>query len=101
MVKAARHIVVDNEAKYQLRQAYNYIKKDSVKNADKVRGSIVASINELVNNPEQHPPDKYRLDNDGSYRAYEIYKYRITYHITKDQITVIRIRHTKMSPLEY
>ena len=72
-----------------------------MQNAEKVKAKILASIKELVKNPERHGPDKYRLNNNGSFRAYEIYKYRITYHVSGDEIHVIRIRHTKMNPLEY
>lgn len=94
-------IIIDNEAKRSLREAYNYIKKDSLQNAEKVKSKMLASINELIQNPVKYAPDKYRFDNDTSYRAYEIYKYRITYHISPEEIRVIRIRHTKMNPLEY
>lgn len=94
-------VVIDNEAKNSLRQIYAYIQKDSIQNAKKVRKKMVSSINSLVKNPEQHAPDKYRRSNDGSYRAYEIYKYRITYHVGITEIRIIRIRHTKMNPLEY
>ncbi|MDR0794311.1 MAG: hypothetical protein LBE82_13465 [Chitinophagaceae bacterium] len=55
----------------------------------------------MADNPEQHAPDKYRLNNDGSYHAYEVYKYRISYHISPAEIRVLRIRHTKMLPMEY
>jgi plasmid stabilization system protein ParE len=92
---------IENEAKVQLRNAYNYIKKDSPQNAEKIKSDILASFQELINNPESHAPDKYRITNDGSYRAYEIYKYRITYHLSEERIIVIRIRHTKMNPLKY
>lgn len=101
MVKNKPRVIIENEAKRQLRQAYQYIRQDSEKNAKKVKEKILASIKALVKNPEQHKPDKYCLDNDGSFRAYEIYKYRITYHVWGDIITVVRIRHTKMNPLEY
>ena len=94
-------VVIDNEAKSSLRQIYAYIQKDSIQNAEKIREKIVSSIHSLIKNPEQHSPDKYRKCNDGSYRAYEIYKYRITYHVGITEIRVIRIRHTKMNPLEY
>jgi plasmid stabilization system protein ParE len=101
MVKGKLKLVIDNEAKIQLREAYNYIKKESVQNAKKISNEIVDSIKDLIKNPEKHSIDKYRLNNDGSYRAYEIHKYRITYYLSHQQITVIRIRHTKMNPLEY
>ncbi|HRE50824.1 MAG TPA: type II toxin-antitoxin system RelE/ParE family toxin [Flavitalea sp.] len=101
MVERALKVIIDNEAKAQLRQAYNYISKESPQNAQKVKTKILSSIKELISNPKKHAADKYRLNNDGSFRAYELYKYRITYHVSDQQIRVIRVRHTKMNPLEY
>jgi plasmid stabilization system protein ParE len=101
MVRKSRTVIIDNAAKLQLRFAYEYILKDSPQNAEKFRSKILTSIKELIENPEKYPPDKYKINNDGSFRAYEIYKYRITYQVSEDQILVIRIRHTKMNPLEY
>ena len=101
MVKKMRKVIIDNEAKVQLRQAYQYITRDSLKNAEKIKVKIFASIKDLNKNPEKHPADKYRKNNDKAFRAYELYKYRITYYISEEQIIVIRIRHTKMNPLEY
>lgn len=101
MVKKLR-IVIDNEAKKSLRKAYEYIKKDSLSNAEKVRQKILSSIKVLARNPGQHGLDKYRKDNDALLEpTYEVYKYRITYHLGEDEIHIIRIRHTKMNPLEY
>lgn len=94
-------IIIDNEAKNALRRSYDYIKKDSLSNAQKVRKKILSSIKALIKNPEQYAPDKYRIGNDGSYRAFEVNKYRITYHINASEIRIIRIRHTKMNPLVY
>jgi plasmid stabilization system protein ParE len=101
MVKKKPGIVIDNLAKVQLREAYNYIKLDSPKNAEKVKAKILAAIKELAAHPEKYPKDKYRLANDGAYRAFEIYKYRVSYHVSQEQITVIMIRHTKMEPKSY
>jgi len=44
MVKKSRKVIIDNEAKVQLRQAYNYINKGSLQNAEKVKSKILASI---------------------------------------------------------
>lgn len=98
MVKRKLKIVIENLAKAQLKEAYTYIKLDSPKNAEKVKAKILTAIKELADNPERHNKDKFRLDNDGCYRAFEIYKYRISYHVSPEQITVIVIRHTKMEP---
>ncbi|MCO5240772.1 MAG: type II toxin-antitoxin system RelE/ParE family toxin [Chitinophagaceae bacterium] len=94
-------IIIDKEASNALRHAYTYIKEDSLQNAEKVRKEILSSIKMLSKDPERHARDKYRIDNDGSYRAYEVYKYRITYHVGVSEIRIIRIRHTKMNPIEY
>lgn len=101
MVTGHLKLAVDNAAKASLREAYRYIKDASPQNAEKIRNKILSSFKELLRNPERHAADKYRINNDGSYRAYEIYKYRISYHISPSEIRVLRVRHTKMNPLEY
>ena len=101
MVKKKLEVVIDNAAKRQLQEAYHYIKEDSVKSAEKVRSKILASIKEPARRPKHHPADKYRSNRNSAYRAYELYKYRITYHVSETQVTVIRIRHTRMNPLQY
>jgi plasmid stabilization system protein ParE len=101
MVAGKLTVVIDNEAKSSLREAYKYIQKDSLQNAEKVRTAILSSFEELIKYPEKHAPDKYRIDKDPAYRAYEIYKYRISYHVSPTTIRIIRIRHTKMNPSPY
>jgi plasmid stabilization system protein ParE len=101
MVAGKLTVVIDNEAKQSLREAYEHIRQDSLQNAGKVKKAILSSIKEIIKNPERHAPDKYRIDKDTAYRAYEIYKYRISYHISTTEIRVIRIRHTKMNTLPY
>lgn len=101
MVKKKPKIVIPFLAKSQLKEAYEYIKFDSPKNAEKVRSKILMAIKELADHPDRYYPDKYRLNNDGSYRAFEIYKYRVSYHVSADQITIARILHTKREPKAY
>ena len=85
----------------QLNKAYNYIKKESLQSAKKVREEIFDKAESLKYNPEIYPLDKYRKNNDGTIRAFEVYSYRITYQITKSEIRILRVRHTKREPLEY
>ena len=94
-------VIIENQAKLQLQKAYKYIRKQSYQNAEKVRTKILEAIAELPVNPERYPPDKYCLENDGRFRSFEIYKYRITYYIDETAIIVVRIRHTKMNPTNY
>ena len=65
MVTKKLRIVVDGEAKKSLKEAYRYIRKDSLQNAEKVRAKILATIKELPKNPAYHAPDKYRIKNEG------------------------------------
>lgn len=85
----------------QLNKAYNYIKKESLQSAKKVREEIFDKAENLKYNPEIYPLDTYRKNNDGSIRAFEVYCYRIAYQTTKSEIRILRVRHTKREPLEY
>jgi plasmid stabilization system protein ParE len=78
-----------------------YIRKDSYQNAIKVRYDIVAMPDSLSVNPERFPPDKFKTNNDGTYRAFELHRYRISYVIFKELVLIVRLRHTAMSPLLY
>jgi len=81
--------------------AIAYIENDSPKNAEKFKIDILYKIDGLIKHPEKYSPDKYKINNDGSFRAFELHRYRISYRYKKDEIRIIRIRHTKMNPLNY
>ena len=77
MVK--RKIEIGDTDKLQLKQAYEYIRKDSLQNTAKVREKILGNIKEVALNSERYPKDKFCINNNKNFRAFEIYKYRITY----------------------
>ena len=101
MEQAGYEIVWTKRAQQHMKQAYEYIAVDSVQNATKVLNDIVASMDKAISNPEFYPPDKYKIDNDGSYRAFEKHHYRIAYRFNKNIIRVLRVRHTKRYPELY
>lgn len=101
MVRKKPKIVIPTLPKSQLKEVYEFIKLDSPKSAEKVRSKILSAIKELADHPERHTPDKYRMNNDGSFRAFEIFKYRISYHVSADHITIVRVLHTKREPKPY
>lgn len=49
-------IVWTKHAQLHMRQAYDYISKDSVQNAAKVLNDIIAAMDKAANNPEMYPP---------------------------------------------
>jgi len=71
-------VVWDELAVLQLESQLDYINQESVIQAEKVRDSILEKTAELLTFSEKHPKDKYKTDNDGTYRAFEMYHYRIT-----------------------
>lgn len=85
----------------QFEEAIIFIAKDSVQNALKVEMDILSKIKSLSRNPEIYSLDKFKTDNDGNYRAFELHKYRVSYKITSRIILIVRIRHTSRLPKLY
>ncbi len=87
----------------QTEEIHAYIIEDSgsLETADRVVDTIFDSSDILSERPEIYPKDKYKKDNDGSYRAYEVLRYRVAYRVLKDTVRILRVRHTSREPLEY
>lgn len=85
----------------ELRKAYHYIQLDSIQNAEMVRDDIIDITTTLPQHPEKYPLDKFKTNNDGSWRAFEIHHYRVSYRVTSGAIKIVRLRHTSRSPLKF
>jgi plasmid stabilization system protein ParE len=94
-------VVWSKRARLELKKAFNYIALDSLKHAILIRDVLIDLTIALGENPEKYALDKYKINNDGSWRAFEKYHYRISYKITDAQIRIVRLRHTSKSPLHY
>lgn len=88
-------------AELQLRKIYNFIKEDSPANAAKVVTGLIELSESLAVYPGRFPADKYKINNDGTYRAVELYHYRLSYRVMEKEIVILRLRHTAMSPRIY
>lgn len=77
------------------------LKKKSPKAALKVKNDILKTAGNLSKNPEIHSPDRFKKENDGSFRAFEKYRYRVSYQVKDTQVLILRVRHTKREPLEH
>jgi plasmid stabilization system protein ParE len=78
-----------------------YISIDSPKNAEKVVEDILAAVEKTIQNPLYYNRDKYKTNNDGTYRAFEKHRYRVVYRYKKNIIRILRVRHTSMEPKTY
>lgn len=74
---------------------------DSLNIADKLLDDLLTSSEMLEDQPKLYPLDKYRKNNKGNYRAYEVHSYRISYREFKENIRIVRVRHTSRKPLKY
>ena len=67
--------VQSRSAKKQLQATFEYIQSDSIQSAKRVRDEIIDFSIKLASKPDIYPLDKYKLNNDGTYRAFEIDPY--------------------------
>ena len=98
---ANRTILWSKTAVKQFETAIKYIIADSIVNAEKVSADILKQIVKAAKNPEGFPPDKYKQNNNGSYRAFEKHRYRIVYRFTDNSVQILRVRHTAKEPKKY
>lgn len=91
----------DRKAIQQFADAIEYIEEDFLISADKFKQEILKKLDELLLQPERYQTDKFKNKIDGSYRAFEIFSYRISYCNISNQICIIRLRQTKMNPQHY
>lgn len=94
-------IVWDKEAANQFKKAYETILEDSYSGAVKVRNGILDAIDQIPEHPHRYPADKFKENNQGNYRAFELYSYRVAYKVTDENIQILRFRHIKQEPLNY
>lgn len=98
---AKRKVTWTKRATRQLNAAIEYIRQDSPQNADIVKERILDKVGELADDKVVHRKDPYKKNNDGNYLYFEILKYRIVYYAERDEVFIIRLRHTSMEPKKY
>jgi plasmid stabilization system protein ParE len=76
-------LVWARRSQQHMRALYKYINNDSPQNALSVVRDIIVAAEKAITNPEYYSPDKYKIDNDGSHRAFKKYLYRIGYRYRK------------------
>lgn len=93
-------VVWDIHAKSTFKKHIKRIAEDSLQSAEQVRDDLLQLIDDLPYSPEKYPPDKFKRDNDGSFRAFEKHNLRVAYLIT-NHIRILRVRHVRQEPQTY
>lgn len=96
-----RRLVWNKRPATVLRKALKRISEDSYSQAERVEAVILKNLNQARNNPEQYPPDKFKKENSGHFRAFETHSYRVAYRYNENEVRVLRIRHIKQEPKSY
>lgn len=94
----SRKIVWSNLAKQSLKEYYDYIRKDSLAAAIKVKKEIISATKQLEGNPEKFQLDEFYPNNPGNIRRFYKWSYRIIYEVNKDSIDILNIVHTSREP---
>ena len=98
---ATSRILWATRARKQYVNILAYISSDSLQNAIAFDNDLKEKLNRVSRFPEMCPIDQYKISNDGNYRSLLLFHYRISYVIRKDEIEILRIRHTSMKPKHY
>lgn len=62
---------------------------------------ILKKIQELPDSFQHHSMDRFKLENDGTFWAFEYDRYRISFRIINSEIRILQIRHTRRLPKRY
>jgi plasmid stabilization system protein ParE len=101
MAKKKVEIVWSNQATGNFIKILEYLSTQSNSTMNMVGNSILDEIDRLAKNPYVHPVDRFKKKNDNHFRACVVFSYRISYHVSENQINILRIRHTSREPLEF
>ena len=89
-------------AREQLDKALDFIlEKGFIEYAFELNDNILLRIENLTENHNIYQIDRYKKNNNGSYHAFEIDEYRISYRVMKSKIRIIKIRHTSRRTRKY
>lgn len=101
MVKKKIKIEWSDEASTHFYELLGYLYSESDRAISVVGNAILDGVKKLAIHATAHPLDRFKKHNDGNYRAFIVYSYRISYYIDGAIIYILRIRHTSREPLEY
>jgi plasmid stabilization system protein ParE len=104
MVKSKQMAIIwDGFALIEFQEILEYLSGRSDIAPKLVKKTVLANIKLISKSPLIFETDKLKTKLDPNFRAFSVYNYRITYQIVfdKNEIRILRIRHTSREPLGY
>ena len=99
--KQVYKVIWEDAALNYLSAQLEFVSKSSEDAPGIIKKAIIKKLQAAKRNPFIFESDKYKIENDGSYKAFVVFSYRISYRIKESTIRIIRIRHTSQDPLIY
>ena len=96
-----KKVVIDDEAKPQLRQAYLYIRKQSLQNAITFGKILPPPLKRLIETLNGIRPTNTKPITMAASGHLNLTNTGLLFHIDEEQVTVLGVRHTKMNSLAY
>jgi len=93
-------VIWDEKAIAELKSIYDFIAKDSLSAAGKVKDELLRTAKDLKTLPKKFQVYQFADEVSGEYRSVVRWSYRIIYEVMKDDIHVVRIIHTNKYPLK-
>jgi plasmid stabilization system protein ParE len=72
--------------------------KGYYKYAIKLESEILNAVFELPKTYLLYELDRFKLNNDNTFKAFVVDKYRISFRVNSSEIQILRIRHTSRKP---
>ncbi len=83
----------------QLLDAIKYLEDNQqLVYAEKIEKEILAKIKSLPEKSTIYQPDRLKKNNDESFYAFEVDRYRISYRKLPKEIRILRVRHSSRRP---
>lgn len=99
--KKIKTIVWSKNAEKQYYEILNHLLEEAPQAIDKVGNALLDTIDDLALHFNHYPSDRFKRNNDGTYKAALVFSYRISYQIGGTTVNILRIRHTSKEPLDF
>lgn len=91
----------DINEKERFKEIIQSIKKRSPFLAQRIKDDVKKNLSIIKKNPLIFEADELKIDNDKSYRKFNVIHVRFIYKIDTDKIIIARVRYSASEPVEY